>query len=52
MYAVFKNDKRVSKYYPYRIQAVIHAFEHRLVVTSRRYGLFFDCEIKHIKDKE
>lgn len=36
MYALFKNDKRISKWHSHHISAAIEAFERKLVVTDGR----------------
>ena len=42
MYAIFKNDKQISKAYPTRIQAVIEAFERGFIYRLWRRDYLFD----------
>lgn len=53
MYALFKEDKQISKAHKYRICVIIEALERKLYVNAYRYGNWLDkrYEIKETKER-
>jgi hypothetical protein len=49
MYALFKDDKQISKSHKRKICCVIEALERKLIVSNPRWGAFWWCSIKKIE---